>query len=227
MLDFGGYSYALGRRAVFHDEKANHCVLVIDIGAYTTDFAFLRFDLDDEEKAPAIICQSWALGVEQLDHEFLRRLPETKAAYIARVEPRRREELKHALYVEEAPQGYRLGNNVTIGGARSEVMALRDCIRAFAKRACKLLDRFIDENNLTEVHEVVLTGGGNMIPRLTLSVIKAILKRELGMRLLHTPDTVKQAPPNPYYHHAHLDTSLVRGSSAIGGASIYYEPRLW
>jgi len=55
MLDFGGYLPALRRRKLDSGAPKNYYVLIVDVGAFTTDFAYLEYDLDEEEKAPTMI----------------------------------------------------------------------------------------------------------------------------------------------------------------------------
>lgn len=49
--------------------RPDHDVLVLDVGAYTSDFAALEFDLTDVDIPPRITASSEPLGVSNLDRE--------------------------------------------------------------------------------------------------------------------------------------------------------------
>jgi hypothetical protein len=215
MFIFGGYLPALRRRSLRRDEQSRHHVLVVDIGAFTTDLALLEFDLDNEEKPP--------VGVQQVDDHVLSILPSPKAARIIALPARQREELKRALYVAES--SYRLEGNTTIGDP-GEAEQIHDCVDHFAETIRLFIENFLGEADVTQVHELIFTGGGNLIPRVCAGLINSILQKRIGVSLVHAPSSVSSTP-NSQFHLDQLASAIVRGSSGIGGASVYFEKRFW
>lgn len=221
MFGFGGYLPALRTRSLLHGEQ-NHCVLVVDVGAFTTDLAFLDFDLDQEEKPPCIQYESQALGVQRLDLSVLEALPTAKATKVKRLDTRRWEELKRSLYVDQAP--YRL-EGATVG-AGTEGSAIQKLVHDFAEQITEFINDFLRQNQITQLQEVILTGGGNMIPEICSLLMEGLLKRGLDTRLVHSPIGDVNGNSARFFHRA-IDARFVRGASGIGGASVYFERRYW
>ncbi len=220
MFAFGGYLASLRNRSL-RNGRGSHCVLVIDVGAFTTDLAFLEFDLDNEEESPTTKVESRALGVHDLDRLVLNQLPPAKAALITNLDALRREELKRSLYSDERP--YLLARNVEIG-IDGEIQGIRQCLTGFTNQILQFVGDFLFQNQVTQLHELILTGGGSFIPRLSKHTVNAIVERGLDTRWIHSPAS---AHSTPRYIHAHLEPQSTRGSSALGGASIYFEDELW
>jgi hypothetical protein len=220
MFERGGYLPALRQRFLTNSTTSHHRVLVVDIGAFTTDFALLEFALVEDAPRPRIHCHSHVLGIQNLDAAVLKALPPEKATKIEAMDARRREEMKRSLYTTQAP--YQLDSS-TIIGAEKEAKSIQSRIREFSRELVSAMDAFLADRRAKKVNEVILTGGGNAIPLVSSGLQEHVLNSRLGTTLFHTPSTVP-VPSNPRFFHHSLKTKLVRGASGIGGASVYFEP---
>jgi hypothetical protein len=198
----------------YREGRPEHNVLLIDVGAYTTDFALLRFDTrEDPDAPPEVTDLSEQLGIDELDRRVQAALPEAKGRWLAAAAARRREECKNRLYTEGQP--YRTTEVGQIG-TRAEMTVVRGCIEGFADEAVGLAARFLAAHP-AEVHELILTGGGNHVP-----VVRDRLRAGLHSRaLLATHIPLDTSPPNGTIRA--LSRQLARGASALGGASVFFD----
>jgi len=105
------------RQAALAGKGCRYSVLVIDVGAFTTDFGFVEFDdsfYTDNLPRPDIIQLSCKIGVRELDQAVYEQLrPEVQGA-IRRLTTTGWEGVKRRLYRQEPaavrnPAGGRLG----------------------------------------------------------------------------------------------------------------------
>lgn len=210
-------------------------VLVIDIGGFTTDFGYVQFDTSfssEDWHRPTIVQQSYELGIRELDQAVYDSLDDDARREIRRLSPSQWDAVKVDLY---------RGAPVILGGeggtprrmgvgedAGSTVAALR----GFAERVIAVRDTFIRDHVRGPIDAQTLTGGGSMIAPLHEAVVRALAtdeharvydlldeqepRRTLGLRggSVNEPAVAARGRRNQ---------ELVRGGSAIGGSSVFFE----
>lgn len=221
-------------RTAFRHMREYFGFLVIDIGFFTTDFGYVRFDTSfstGDWNKPAIIQSSVALGIQDLDHMVRNCLSDDARNAVQQLSTTQWDALKANLY-----QGLPVvvtnadGSTLEIGGAR-DGDAVRDAIQQFAEKVWNARQEFAATSLDGRVHAQVVTGGGSMI-----GGIKDLLATRSSAELENNGDDfvstmaplfkrvskhrAETASPEA---RARRDTQLVRGGSAIGGASVFFE----
>ena len=210
-------------------------VLVVDVGAFTTDFGYAVFDTslwDDNWKAPKIEQASYPTGVRDLD-----------AAVKELLSPRVREVLetsstsdwearKAQLYGGEEVAFRDPKGGVLYVGSTSEKTKVKHEILSFANNIAALQKKFESSHDLEHIGAAILTGGGIMIDAVRDALAKAF-KGGTTIRIHDLMDPQEPykslgkagAPPHPADVAARLNLNhqLVRGGSAIGGCSVFFE----
>ncbi|MBC8089826.1 MAG: hypothetical protein H7Z40_21405 [Phycisphaerae bacterium] len=221
-------------RAAFRHMREYFGFLVIDIGFFTTDFGYVRFDTSfstGDWNRPAIIQSSVALGIQDLDNMVRNCLSDQVRHAVAQLATTQWDALKANLY-----QGLPVvlnnsdGSVLTIGDGH-DGEAVREAIRQFAEKVWSARQEFCTVSLDDRVHAQCVTGGGSMIGGIKdllatrssaemenngddfVSTMAPIFKRVS----MHNAET---ASPEA---RARRDTQLVRGGSAIGGASVFFE----
>ncbi|MBB4638092.1 hypothetical protein [Longimicrobium terrae] len=206
-------------------------VLVIDIGGFTTDFGYVQFDTSfssNDWHRPTIVQQSYELGIRELDQAIYDSLDEGAQREIRALSPSQWDALKVDLY-GGAP--VTLGNGQRIGageGAERTVEALRN----FADRVIAVRDTFLRDHVRGPVNAQTLTGGGSMIAPLHRAVVQALATDEHARvyDLLDENEPRQTLVQRGGYvdedavaARARRNQELVRGGSAIGGSSVFFE----
>jgi hypothetical protein len=210
-------------------------VLVIDIGGFTTDFGYVEFDTSfssDDWQRPEIVQSSYELGVRELDHALYESLrPEAQEAV---------EALSSSVWDAHKARLYR-GESVTLtrpGGARVTLGGPEDATRiataigAFAERVVRAREDFRAGFVRGPINAQTLTGGGAMIPPIREALNRA-LNLEAGIQVsdLLDPEEPRrtltrrdgQVDDLAIRARASRNLELVRGGSAIGGSSVFFE----
>ncbi len=197
--------------------------LVIDVGAFTTDFAALDLnpggkDVDDPDVAFSLKQHSVALGVGELDAKVFAALPKEKGEWLKNVAlPLDLVDFQHKAY-GEGKSLKRVGVGTIGAGVESTIV--RDCVVAFGEQLAAETVKFCDGLPPFPMQELILTGGGSNIPAVRAAIQKAA---QLGGRRfvkIHAPDAKKDGDSVVVQR---LDETFTRGGSALGGASIYFE----
>lgn len=230
-------------RQVFHEKPRrdfHYGVLVVDIGAFTTDFAYVEFDesfADDAVSLPDIIQLSREVGIRELDRSVRDRMrPEVQHA-IGRISTSEWEFAKRTLYSGMAaairnPEGGRLEI-----GTGSEAERIADAIGEFAARVVEEKRLFCSNKVRGRIDAQVLTGGGAMIPLVHDILVKAmhdeqggeicdLLDEEppyRGLLKKQTPTGNWEYDPKEVEGRLRQNMELARGASAIGGCSVFFE----
>jgi hypothetical protein len=194
-------------------DPAEYVVLVIDIGAYTTDFAALHFDACDDGVPPQIGTRSVPLGVTDLEETVKRALSPAAADWFAGLPLRRREEVKRLLLTLGQPVRVPVIGTVGMG---AEAERVREAVGAFSRRVAGEADQFLAAEGSPVIQDLILTGGGNNIPGVRLALtnhLKGTCKR------IHSPGSSSLGKRDGYQ----IEQRLVRGASALGAASIYFD----
>jgi hypothetical protein len=222
-----------GLSTAFRTMADHYAVLVTDVGAFTTDFGFVKFDSsfrDDAWNRPAINQQSVALGIRQLDERVLGLLEPDVREYFAKRPTSEWEWRKQDLYAGKPQRIVVANKTITIGG-EFELEAIQDEIRSFAERVCEARTDFLREHALWKVHEEAVTGGGSAIRTLRdnlVATIKDAKRRAHDLWDPREPDAATAAgagrmTPREKELRVIANRTLVRGGSAVGGASVFFE----
>lgn len=198
--------------------------LVIDVGAFTTDFAALAVDTDGKPADCSAgagfnpVVRSVPFGISDLDASVRAALPEDKRALIDGLKPLDFSRLQESVYTSDT--GYRVGPGKVIGGS-ADRPAVEKCLETFTTRLAAETASFLQDLGPVSMQELILTGGGSNIPLVRDALMKAAAQAP-GNTFAKTHASglkkVKVGPPvDP------LDTTFARGGSALGGASIYFE----
>jgi hypothetical protein len=197
--------------------------LVIDVGAFTTDFAALAIDTGGKSAETsdgagfAVKQQSVPVGVTDLDAEVLNALPDDKRAALKALAARDFEAFQTGAYTEGT--GHRVGSRVIGGDA--DRPAVRKCLDAFTGRVAAEVIAFCRQlGPAASMQELILTGGGCNIPAVREALMSAA-KAAGGFVKTHAPDLRPGQAGSPLVDR--LDAQSGRGGSALGGASIYFE----
>lgn len=222
------------RKAILEDGPTSAWVLIVDIGGYTTDFAMAGIDLTaidarlsgTADGRKRLAHKSTPLGVAELDRRLLGILSparqEALAALLHEPDQQRLEAFHRGCY---GPLGrYALRSGGVIGGTTGEKKAVRDVIQAFADQAADDAERFLEIHQYDRIDDLILTGGGTLIP---------LVRDTLGARLSGHADPKTGLKVHTYFteretlfsiRNLHrLSYPMVRGATAVGGASVYFD----
>lgn len=210
-------------------------VLVIDIGGFTTDFGYVQFDTSfssDDWHRPQIIQQSYELGIRELDQAIYDSLDEDAQREIRKLSPSEWDALKVDLYRGAPVLLGGAGGKPRRIGAGDDAGRTAEALRAFAERVITVRDTFLRDYVDGPINAQTLTGGGSMIAPLHRAVVQALATDEharvydlldedeprqtLGGRGGTVTEPAIEA-------RARRNAELVRGGSAIGGSSVFFE----
>ncbi|MDF1752913.1 MAG: hypothetical protein P1U89_09085 [Verrucomicrobiales bacterium] len=194
------------------DAIVGYTMLLVDIGAYTTDFAMVAIDGGAGGSMPPCEAHSVAYGIEMLDNLVKHGLPDEKTEIIEKLSATDREAFRRTVYSEGRSWSI---NNVTIGDAVDREI-VEKCINGLATRIALEINTFMDQFAVTKVNEVVLTGGGSNIPRMVQKIADQLADK--GVETFHASSTPDVGSAKTVL----LSQQVVRGSSAIGGASVLF-----
>ncbi len=222
-----------GLSSAFRRMAKCYAVLVSDVGAFTTDFGYVEFDTSfwtDDWNRPKIVQESVELGITQLDDCVLGLLPRDVQAYFANGQPAEWDRRKKQLYAGKEQRLVIAGKSVTLGGD-DQAMAIQKQVASFAKRVCDERDRFLQRNELTIVHEEAVTGGGSAIAALRTRLLERIRTERRRVHDLwdpKEPDVAVAAgagrmSADQRDRRLAENRLLIRGGSALGGASVFFE----
>lgn len=202
----------------------NYRALVVDVGAFTTDFAALSIDtggkLSDVTDGAGfgVKQQSIAFGVTDLDAAVKAALPEDKQKALNTLSPKDFAAFQESAYSEG--KGYRLGAGRVLGGD-ADRPAVDAGIGEFVKRLTDETAAFCQALGPASMQELILTGGGCNIPAVRDALLQAAAQLP-GSAVVktHAPGLKKAQAGTPVDN---LSDKFARGASALGGASIYFE----
>jgi hypothetical protein len=216
------------REAILADGPKVSWVLIADLGGYTLDFAMVALDLEDIDSKfegtidglPKTATHSEPIGVTTLDRRIQETLPEEKAKVLESLardpDQKRLESCHRILYGKRKGVKFR---DVDIAVEGSEHRRVGNEIEEFAAELADCAQKFLEIHQYSQVDDLVLTGGGMMIPTIRNALIKK-LEASYGVRKIHMHSY--DATPQVVKHHG-MDQRLVRGATALGGASVYFD----
>jgi hypothetical protein len=205
------------------DHYAPYRAVVIDVGAFTTDFAVLTMTPDgpaesDPDRAFRVSQHSIPLGMSDLDVRVFAVLPAEKAAWLRARSADEVDGFRESVYTEGKPV-----RSAALGpvGAGAELEAIRAAVAAFAAELADEVRRYLSALGPGGMSELVLTGGGMSVPALREAVLTAAQAGGRDFAKVHGPGLKKQTGGKPVDK---LDPRFTRGGSALGGAGLYFEP---
>lgn len=202
-------------------------VMIVDLGGYTLDFAIVGFDMDSFEivdentglKDRIKRNFSQPLGVHGLDQRirevlsapnqqgFDRMMNDVDSTMIDRFHMRVYQEMSM----------YRLAGGV-IGEETGEKTRIRETVAGFADDVAEVTKTFLQREQVAQVDELILTGGGCNIPLVRDAIRKTL--QPLNLRNSYIPtDGIAVSPAGTKA----LSRVLVRGATALGGASVFFD----
>jgi len=195
--------------------------LVIDVGAFTTDFAALAVKPDSKSILTAgvgfsVVQHSVPFGISDLDEQMRVVLKVDEWP----VKPTWSDWAKVQQSVYSDGKGYRAPGLGRVVGGPTDSEAVQSCLGAFSQRLAKEAVTFCEQLVPASIQELILTGGGSSIPAIREALQNAATVGGNTYVKTHAPDLkrVKNGPPVDK-----LDDHFTRGGSALGGASIFYE----
>jgi hypothetical protein len=142
-------------------------------------------------------------------------LPADKAEALAGLKARDREDFRRAVYADG--KGYRRPGLI-LGGPADE--AVKAALAGVAAKLAERVSGFCEKSAPAFRQELILTGGGSLIPALRDAVQTAAATHGHGYVKTHAP-FAKKPPAGSLVNR--LDDRTARGGSALGGASIYFD----
>ncbi|MEX2156699.1 MAG: hypothetical protein WD773_07645 [Gemmatimonadales bacterium] len=222
------------RRATLREKFEYYGVLVTDIGAFTTDFGYARFEpsfFSDDWNQPPISQRSSELGIRELDDEVLQRLDSASREAVQSAPSGEWDRLKTQLYKGESiafagPKG----GTVIIGEGKA-ARTIKGTVAGFADRVWQTRQEF-SMSLKDSIHAEVLTGGGAMIPLIRQNLMKRMKTEGVNMIYdLFDKDEPRRAladgdadvDERAVEERARENIELVRGGCAVGGCSVFFE----
>ncbi len=200
--------------------------MVIDIGAFTTDFARVELNTEgktvtDPNDAFEFAQHSVPVGISDLDSLVAAALPADKAAWFRTAPGFDVEKFRQSLYSE----GKAFSTNI-VGkiGAGEEGHNIGEAIQTFGRQLAGAVAEFCDGRTPAAMQELILTGGGSGIPALRDALQQAAQTGGNTYVRTHAPALRKVAGGPPVVK---LDVEMARGGSALGGTSLYFEKRFY
>lgn len=209
-----------------YNEKPSYRALVIDVGAYTTDFASLVIDTQGRafplsvENTFQVERHSIELAISNLDAEILSALPVASSQWLG-AQPRSTIlNLQPNIHDPTYP-GFQVPDVGVIGG-QADRAAIQPVLLSFGERLANALRDFCAKTSRASVQELILTGGGTCIPAIRKALIDGANNCAGPFNRVHAP-RIEHNPLGEWPSFTELDTALARGGSALGGASIFFE----
>jgi hypothetical protein len=198
----------------------------MDVGAYTTDFASVYVNTDGKNVAPesgagfTVQQESVPIGVRQLESKLLAALPKEKQEWLSSSSSKDFSAVLRNIYDEG--KGFRVpGSGGMVIGGEADREATQACLNEFAQQVANAVSRFCAQLDTASKQELILTGGGSLIPAVRDSLLKAATSNGQSFVKSHAPGLKKLHAITPLVDN--LDEHFARGGSALGGASIYFE----
>jgi hypothetical protein len=198
-------------------------VLVVDIGAFTTDFAHLVFDFSDEDHLgdglTSLRQTSVTHGViNQLDKPVMDELTRHHAVDWNQASSVEIELLKGALYAGRGHQYVtRDGRSISLGESADRQL-VDGLIEAFASLAWGHARKFIGS---ASVQLAFLTGGGSQVPKIREKLAADLMSE--GIRTVNLPIRSPSPTQARCREWSKDDGGLERLATALGGTSVVLE----
>jgi hypothetical protein len=206
----------------------NYRIVVVDVGAYTTDFAcftlntegkpLLLSDIDFDTRTTSV-----PVGMTELDEAVIGKLDPENQRYMRDEAPSADwTGFRQAVYGKGEPYSAPVGEI----GMGDEMARIQESIAAFTARLAKATSEFLGSFGDIGFKELILTGGGCTFTPIQRAVVQAAQNNRAVFQKVHLPTpkqtraaiaTTKQQVVTP------LEGVLPRGGTALGGTSAYFK----
>lgn len=197
--------------------------MIFDIGAFTTDFACLAYDVTAlGESMPAVQPESHAVGViNQLDNPLFAALAEHHSFDWSGVSFEETELVKRDLY-RGNPRSLTLNSRAIKLGADGDRALVDDSLTAFEKEVWTKAESFIEKE---KPRIIFLTGGGALIPQLAERLKKRIQEKGLGFGNVEGPGKLVPVTDvlRPWRAWDASGEGLHRLATSLGSTSVYLQ----
>lgn len=219
---------AIQRRLWTPFTRPLHWVLIADLGGYTLDFAMVGFDLGTLDLPGGVhrgkrrlATHSAPLGVAALDRRIAGVLDgQAQGAFadaVGSINQQRLEALHRTVYQRD--MAYRTAHAV-LNEDPTERARIRACVDTFAADVANVVQHFIEVEQYQRVDDLILTGGGMNIPAVRDAVRDRLA--DIG-RFKHAYVPAEQQEALDDNRYTRLTRKLVRGATALGGSSLYFD----
>ncbi len=209
--------------------NGEYSILTVDIGAFTTDFGYVTFDAGrgSELNRPQILQRSSRLGVHDLDRSVYDRLAEPSKRAVRAATSADWDRVKALLYSNRSgalrdPQG----GTIDLGKQKEEI---NEALADFAKGVWALARKFCSDHGISKVDAWALTGGGSMIPFIGATISNHVSEewgsgsRNLLADALNQGAIDRAGVVEGARNAVNDMNEIIRGGTAIGGASVFFE----
>jgi Tfp pilus assembly PilM family ATPase len=158
------------------------------------------------------------MGIADLDRRVRAALPEEQQSAfddMANASDPRIENFHRLFYATLRP--FRSGGVRIAEGA--EIESVKAAVDGFAEEVALSAERFLDMHQFQRVDQLLVTGGGFNVP----AVRDALVAKLDSFELQRVYRPVSRLETSLDGRHASLGSTLVRGATALGGASVYFE----
>ncbi|MEM0969398.1 MAG: hypothetical protein AAGJ31_08625 [Verrucomicrobiota bacterium] len=188
----------------------------IDVGAYTADFALVRFSSLLHRTPAEGSTGSAPLGLKVLDDLVRQRSSEGVRSALEAMPASGWERLHSTLYGGATLFGQTDSWEVEYG-ISVEGDIVDACLDEYAQSVVKEAYQFLGKQEGHAIRAAVLTGGGNNLPRFAGRIAEKLF--EQGISTFYLGDSV---PPPEGVIPFGLSQHLIRGASAVGAASVMF-----
>ena len=217
------------REAALFGGRKTAWILIIDLGGFTADFAMLGLDLEEIDAKLSgkldgknrLAVFSRPIGVTDLDLRIRNELAFNKQQALDQVINDPDQQRLESFHVNcFGHLGRYAGKNLKVGDSAREKTMIREIIEKFGQDVADDADDFMEVHQFERIDELILTGGGTMIP----AVRKALATRmsHYGVRKLHVYMGEEEPSFSSIPVHQ-LPREFVRGATAFGGSSVYFD----
>lgn len=220
MLDYGPL------RAVSAGDKhfPSYRALIVDVGAFTTDFASIDLDakgesVTDIDAAVTISHHSVPIGISDLDTAVAAVSSPEKGDWLLKGPGYDTEAFRLRAYSDTKPFNVNISGKNFRMNTGEEGRAIQAAIQSFCRRLAAGVAEFCDGRKPASKQELILTGGGSSIPAVRDALQMAAEHGGHTYAKIHAPVKKKTAGGAFFVQ---LDDKMIRGGSAIGGVSLYF-----
>jgi hypothetical protein len=196
--------------------------VAIDVGAYTTDLAALSLDTRGErvlepERAIRVVQQSLPFGISNLDARMMSLMNQRNPDSSASLSAKDWGTFQRLVYADG--KAYRNPKiKLSIGGPADAEVTQE--LTGFTKELSTEVEKFCAGLAPANIEELILTGGGSLIPSIRTAVQQAAHAGGHQYVKAHAPGLKRQTGGSPVNK---LDDQFTRAGSALGAASIFFE----
>ena len=202
----------------------SYAALIIDVGAFTTDFGYVWWEDVNDVTKPNFATRSERLGVRQkVDDQIVTVLTPDERRLLEDLNAFQFESMKRNILRGE-PYAIIQGGSQHIIGTPQHFEALRAITTAFAQEIMKETERFMGAQRALP-NTVLFTGGGLQIPRVEEQLAQYFRGKGIEVFDLRSEERYNWRMNDPLSREEQLERNrlLIRTGSAVGGCSVYVD----